>query len=287
MPDPPQSVAINNHPLGNELRLDWVLPETLPNHYRLVIFKNNTVITDEQITDYFAGLETKVPVTFILPDGDGNMVDGIVDLNVETGQHYYYRLLIQDTESEEISETTDVDAEVTTTYQMDIIDCKEIVIQAIKRVMSSVGMIENSHYEIRRQWTPPSEKNLTIYVVRVPNEVVQRYMGDIIQDNGYNRIYGQYEQDNIEVFWEDPSHKRIDKLTNVFRNSKMMIKTYLTSKRIGSIEIVMGGDALNAAFRERPEPTASMMIHCGYEVRESFQNQVTKEIAGQEMTPSI
>jgi len=282
--DPLTSVTINTHPLGNELQLAWVMPETLPDSYRLAIFKNITVITDLQISNYFSGVETDIPVTFIEPDSSGNIVDGIIDMNVENGKHYYYRLLIQDKDSELYSATVDADKVVTSTYTIVAIDCKELVIKAIKRILNTYSLIEWKDYELRRQWTPPADKNPTIYVVRAPNQVVQHYMGDMILNRGNEQIQGEIEQDNIEVIWEDPNHLRIDTLTNIFRYSKTIIKRYFEANDITEVEIVMGGDALNAAFHDRPEPSASMMIHCTFEVQEIYIDNKTEDgIGGQEL----
>ncbi len=286
MVSPLQSIDIKNHPLGNELYLEWVMPVALPDNYRLAIFKNTAAITDGQIAAYFAGTPINMPVTFILPDGNGNIVDGIIDMNVENGKHYYYRLLIQDTDSDDLSTTVDTDLEVTSTYESDIIDCKSLVIEAIKRILKNYKLDDWRHYEIRRQWTPPSEKNPTIYVVRAPGQVVQRYMGDTIRDNGYGIIQGVIEQDNIEVVWEDPNFKRIDTLTNIFRGSKTIIKRYLLANGVTEIEIVMGGDAVNASFKDRMQPTASMMVQCTFEVQEAYNDKTVHAIAGQELEAS-
>jgi len=283
MIEPLKSVNINTHPLGNELHLEWVMPDILPEKYQLAIFKNTAEITDIMIQNYFSGQQIDIPVIFILPDDEGKIIDGIIDMNVENGNHYYYRLLIQDIDTKEYSVTKDADKVVSSTYGIEVIDCKELVIQAIKRILNNYSMKEWKEYELRRQWTPPAEKNPTIYVLRAPNQVVQRYMGDSIQNNGYGVIQGQIEQDNIEVFWEDPNYKRIDTLTNIFRASKTIIKRYLQANDIIDVEIVMGGDSIDATFHDRFEPTASMMVQCTYEVRESYMDKIVNAIKGQEL----
>lgn len=279
MVNPLTSIKATNHPLGNELKLEWVVPAVLPTNYRLYIFKNIAVITDEQITAYFAGEETKVPVTYIEPDSDGVIVDGILDMNVDTGKHYYYRLLIRDTDSEELSTTVDVDAVVTSTFTADAVDCKELVISAIKRILNNYQMTEWKEYEIKRQWTAPTTKNSTIYVLRAPNQVVQRYLGEMIPGG-----LGQIDQDNIEVIWQDPNHKRIETFTNLFRYSKSQFKRYMKTEDILDIEIVMGGDAVDVTNHDRIEPTASMLVHCQFEVQETYLDQAIHPIYSQELT---
>jgi len=188
-------------------------------------------------------------------------------------------LLIRDTDTEERSETIDIDAIVTSTFTATIVDCKELVISAIKRVLNNYGMTEWKDYEIKRQWTQPTTKNPTIYVLRAPNQVVQRYLGDMIPGG-----QGQIEQDNIEVIWEDPNHKRIDTFTNLFRYSKSIIKRFVKTEDIMDVEIVMGGDAVDVTNHDRIEPTASMLVHCQFEVQELYLDQVVHPIYSQELT---
>jgi len=111
-------------------------------------------------------------------------------------------------------------------------------------------------------------------------------MGDTIQNDGFGIIQGIIEQDNIEVVWEDPNFKRIDTLTNIFRGSKTIIKRYLLANGVTETEIVMGGDAVNASFKDRMQPTASMMVQCTFEVQEAYNDKTVHAIAGQELEVS-
>jgi hypothetical protein len=285
MIDPLTSLSGRCHPLGNELQLLWGLPGTLPTNYRIACFKSTKAITDEQIEDYFAGEETDVYVTFFEPDGAGNMIDGIDDMNVDTGKHYYYRMLIQDTDSQVYSETVNFDIVIASTFTATAINCKALVTEAMRRIMNNYGMIENKDYELRLQWTIEAAKApVMIHVVSAPNQVAQRYMGDSILNTGGQTIQGQIDVDNIEVVWEDASLTRIDTLTQLFRGSRGLIKRYLNANGITDVEIVMGGDSINAVFKDRPQPVASMMVQCTFEVQESYEYDITNPVSKQELT---
>lgn len=287
MVNPLKSLTINTHPLGNELHLEWELPDSFPDSYWIVIFKNTSAITEQQISDYFDGVESGVTVEKITPDVNGNIVNGIVDMNVENKKTYYYRIVVQDRDNEEYSTTVDGDKEVACSYDFSLIDCKDIIIKAIKRIMLNYEMIDWKHYEIRRAWTPPTEKNPTIYVIRAPNIVVHRYLGNMIQNMGGKTIHGEIEQDNIEIVWEDPNFKRIDTLTNIFRTNKTVIRRYLSAEGVMDIEIIMGGDAINTMFRDRMTPIASMMVQCLIETTLEYSDKTIHEIKKQVIQPVV
>lgn len=290
MPTPNQLQFLTafSHPLGQEIDLEWTLPSTLPTSFKVVVFrKKSSDVTQQEIDDYFAG-SPPTGVTVWELDGltDGSGPTRLFDLFVENGQAYYYKAVVQDTSDSTYSTAIGANATPNVTATTSIIDAKQKVLDLIERVFTNYDMTKLKDYELKKEYSLENLRPPTIFVTRADGSVMQSFIGHLVDFDSKQKlgIYGQIDLDNIQVTWEDPSDERRDKITNIFRESKEAMRHYLLhpdGAGMTSVDIIIQGDAINTAVKDRLQISGMMLIACGIESEAKFIEDVDVWIKGE------
>lgn len=287
-PNPLQFLNAFAHPLGQEIDLAWTLPSTLPSGFKVVVFrKQGSDVTQQDIDDHFAG-STPQDVTVWEFDGesDGTGPNELFDLFVEDGETYYYKVVVQDTSDDTYSTALGANAVPASTVTTSIVDAKEEVVKLIERIMTNYGMTKVKDYELKKEYALEGIKTPTIFVTRADGSVLQRFLGQIVEFDQAQQlgVYGDLDLDNIQVTWEDPSSERRDKITNIFRESREAMRRYLghpDGAGMVSVDIIIQGDAINTAVKDRLQISGMMLISCGIQTESKFVEDVDLWVKGE------
>lgn len=269
------------HPLGQQTDIMWTMPLVIPTTWNVIILRREGLaISDAEVAQYIAGVKFPDIEDFSLSSSDyQNDLEGFGDHGVENNLTYYYKGIIQDASDDAISTTVAADITPKKTVNVSIVDAKEHVLIAIERVLKSYGMIRDKHYQLLREYSLPTMKPPTIYVTRVGGQVLNQFIGHFRSlESSLKESYGELEMDNVQVIWEDPNPVRRDDMTNMFRESKEFIRAYLQHPDGGGVEfadILIEGDVINEAVRDRTQVGAMMMISCAI----SSTSEITPTLA--------
>ncbi|MCK5606039.1 hypothetical protein KAR91_29340 [Candidatus Pacearchaeota archaeon] len=255
------------HPLGLDIELVWTMPTTLPDAWRVhVLRREGADISDAEITSYFAGSKADDIDVYIFESADFPDITGFADYAVLAQTQYYYKAILQDASDDAVSTKVSADATENKDATTTIIDAKAFILNAIERVMENYGMVKDEHYTLLREYALSGMKAPVLYVTRVGGRVLHQYIGHFREVlSTAEQSFGELEMDNIQVVWEDPNAVRRDNLTNVFRETKEFIREYLLHPNGGdmeAVEILIEGDVINEAVRDRTQVGGMMMISC-------------------------
>jgi len=266
----------------------WTLP-TMPSGWRIVLLRREGAdISAGEVTNYFADpANPPSGVTDIIVTSDDfpGGVMGISDYEPENNLTYYYKAILQDSSDDAVSTTASANALCKKTVETKIIDAKKFVLEAVERVMKAYGMTKDQHYELLREYALPGMQAPILYVTRVGGRVLHQYMGYFRQiEADLKNTYGELEMDNIQVVWEDPNPIRRDSITNMFRESKEFIRQFLIREEGGDmewIEMLIEGDVINEAVRDRVQVGGMMIISCAISSEVTLQPNLASWIAGE------
>jgi len=283
MVSPLQYFDTFQHPLGQEIDLSFTTPDTLPTSYTVYIFKKEgSDVTQTEIDDYFASNPpANVTVYQLQKDADNKTPYYMDDLTVENGKTYYYKGVVKDDGSGNVSTPIGDNATAQVTATTKIKDAKDEIIKLVKRILNNYGMKERKHYHLSGEYGLEIEKTPAIYVVRSGGNVASRFIGALKEETSGYSTYGEIDLDIIQIIWEDPSAVRRDNLTNIFRENKETIRQYLLHPNGGGMiwaDITMEGDAINQAVRDRIQVSGMMTIACGIEVEQTFTDNMASWI---------
>jgi len=244
-------------------------------------------VLDAEITSYFAD-PNSLPADMtadsidneLYPDG----VTGISDYAPENNSTYYYKAVLQDSSDDAVSTNASTNALCKKTVETSIIDAKEVILAVIERVMEAYGMKKDQHYQLMREYALPGMQPPTLYVTRVGGQVLHQYMGYFRQlEADLKNTYGELEMDNIQVVWEDPNSIRRDTITKMFRESKEFIRQYCIRGEGGDmewVEILIEGDVINEAVRDRVQVGGMMMLSCAISSEVTLQPNLASWLEG-------
>ncbi len=271
--DPLKHFAVNPHPLGHEIVIDWELPDTLPINWNILFFKRKgSNVQDSEIDTYVS--------TGVLPD-DVDLFDSIpkdlqqiYDLDVLNGSVYYYKAIILDTDTSERSNALGDSA--TSAYsdqvKIEVVDCKWLVIEAVRRVFRNRNVDPEKDVDIRKSFSLVNAKPPIIAITRQPGSILQEYFGHLVSMDSNTVRYGQVEIDNIMVLWECIHEERRDYFTNLFRIARPEIRAYLYDHGVKEVHMSIGGDSFDPRWEEGYLATNSMLISCTIEPTVETEN---------------
>ena len=240
----------------------------MPDTWNIVVLRREgSAISDAEVVQYFAGAPFDDITDFVLPSTEyPDGLEGFADYGVDNNATYYYKAVLQDASDSAISTTVTANAEALKTVVTKIVDAKAHVLIAIERVMKSYGMEKEEHYQLLREYALPIMKAPIIYVTRVGGQVLNQFMGHFRQlETNLSESFGELEMDNIQVVWEDPNPIRRDNITNIFRETKEFMREYLQHPNGADcefVEILIEGDVINEAVKDRTQVGGMMMISC-------------------------
>lgn len=267
----------------------WTLPTTMPSGWRIWLFRREGGdVTQGEIDNYFAdpnSLPSDMTADSIDNDQYPNGVTGISDYSVENNLTYHYKAVLQDSSDDAVSTAAGATGLCKKTVETNIIDAKEVVLAMVERVMKAYGMIKDQHYQLMREYALPGMQAPTLYVTRVGGQTLHQYMGYFRQiEADLKNTYGELEMDNIQVVWEDPNSVRRDTITRMFRESKEFIRQYCIREEGGDmewVEILIEGDVINEAVRDRVQVGGMMMLSCAISSDVTLQPNLASWLEGE------
>jgi hypothetical protein len=259
--DPLQDFEITVHPLGNELRAWWKLPSTLPDSWKVFVFKREgSDVTQQDIDDYMNSQIIASGLSVFEKDMDDP--HRLYDLDVENGKTYYYKALLQDMDSSEYSTALGNNGVPAYNSTLTVIDCKELVLEAVRRLMLDYNVTEEKDIDIRKTLSLENFNPPGISITRQPATVIQNYLGDLISVEEAKVNLGLVEMEIILVAWSDVVLERRDRLTRLFRGSRFVIKQYLLENNVMDVKFSIGGDDIDPRWQEGTLHVGSMVVQC-------------------------
>lgn len=285
-PSPITNFQAFAHPLGLEIEMVWTMPSTLPAEWKVYVFRREgSDISSSEIDSLFAGTIIDDITRYVFDSTTYPDITGFSDYLIEPQKQYYYQSVLQDVSDDAVSTEDGDNATEKKTVNSKIIDAKAFVLTLVERVMTSYGMVKDEHYQLLREYALPGMKAPVLYVTRVGGNVLHHFIGHFRDLSAEAKaIYGEIEMDTIQVVWEDPNAIRRDNLTNVFRESKEFIRQYLehpSGAGMTSVDIVIEGDVINEAVRDRVQVGGMMMISCIIESEASMSENLASWLEGE------
>lgn len=246
--------------------------------WRMIIFKKTTqAASDAEIAAILAGTEQDGVSAFVFDDTES---DRLFDQDVANGTVYYYTGLIQDTDTDEISDKLTASATPAYSAELNFPDCKALVVEAVEKLMRNHGIVPEKDIFIQKTHSIENAQLDLITVVRTPNNVFQEYTGHIVQWEGAQIAEGRVDQDNILVVWSCNLEPRRDYLTGLFRAALPEIRAYLQMKgqsTVLDVHAAIGGDAKDERWEEGYAASNSMAISCVVEVKQTMADSLWRE----------
>ena len=229
----PLLFELTPHPLGCEVKVSWEFQEVLAPRYKLLIFKRSkTDITDEEISRYVAE-QTKESLgqskifVFLNISNDQTSINDTV---VEEGQTYFYRAIVVDREDRgTFSDVVNASVKVPTfEIKMSVVPTKDIVIDAIKKIMRGVAKQTNANIMVYQHFPLKVTDPAYVVVTRSSGESAYRSLSDLVSSNAGHVVTGDIDSDTIQVAWMTNANPSLrDKFSDIFRGSKRVLKRHL------------------------------------------------------------
>ena len=227
-PSPLTNFDASPHPLGQEIKIRWSLPTTLPSTWQVVVLsKAGSNLTAQEVIDYFAGNNPDGIFSETISGEEFPDVTGYSDLTVTDGTAYYYQGFVQDTDDDAHSEAASDNAVSEVTATTSIIDSKQLILTAIERILDNYEMVKDKDYQLSTEYNLRPQDTVSIHVGRPSGQVLQQFLGHFKEVESNTVIFGETELDNIQVVWETTNGDRRDRLTNIFRETKEFMRGFL------------------------------------------------------------
>lgn len=231
----------------------------MPTNWQLYIFKKQgSYVTDQEITDFFAGTLTDAQLAergiFVfrnLPAQVGfKRVD---DFRVWNDLEYFYRALIRDKTLNENSTTKNGSATPAVNILINVVDAKDLVARVCEKLLDTLKSVQGTKVapekdiRIFKSHARRKEEVAFIVIQRSPGQNVETYLSNIMAEYGSEVVKGQVDIDTIQIEWiciGDP--ERRDRLTNIFRVMRPVFYRFLMKMgngRVRDVRFIMGGDS--------------------------------------------
>jgi len=220
--------------------------------------------SDDDITEYFASGTPASGLTVF--DSIENLTEIISDLSVENGTAYYYKALIRDTDTPENSSALAANGTPVFTGTTNVVNSKDVVIEGIKRILRNYSSLDFRDYEVKKSYSfLPPKITPSIAVVRQGSNDVQRFWGNVYNDEAANKQYGKIDQDNLLVIWADVISERRDTLTDIFRAHEATLRKYVIQETNAiDFKLQIGSDDIDMRYESAELHTCQMLIQIVY-----------------------
>lgn len=257
---PVSSFTAVSHALGSEIILEWLLPAILPTNYRIVIFKRRlSAPTDEEIAAYFTSGTIASGLSVILKSAG---IEQHFDYACENGYAYYYAAYVEDTDND--TQSAGVSAHATPAFSATIgyLNVKDIVIEALKAILSNYDAVNVKDYDIRKDHTIIDARFPLITVLRQSSNDARRLWGNLLDDSDTSKMtYGRIVETNVQVIWGDVNANRRDVLSTIFEtNEQQIIKYILNNSEANNVVTQIGGDVIDPRYPDKVVHAGEMYI---------------------------
>lgn len=256
MVNPLVELALTFSPFGGQIDIAWKLPTELPELYKVYLFKRSgRDITDIEILAYFNNLADLSNFAYnglFVFDKIENQISVIGDLHVFNDTTYYYKALIRDENTGDLSEVLSQHGIPKPTIKVNILDGKDIVCEAIKKMFDSVynskgdKVVLSKDIEVVKNFAVEPISQNYVMIERVNGSTQYRFWGNVLQKYGANLMKGDYDADVIRAtFMTLDGTDRRDIVANIFRSRKQSLIQFC--KNLGALEcnISLEGDYYN------------------------------------------
>lgn len=265
MVNPIQELIINANSFGAQLDISFKLPEELPGDWKFFLFKRSgTDVTPEEIQSYFDNINNLSSYNynglfvFDSINNDDISLTGptiLPDLTVINGTTYYYKAVIRDQQTEEISAAVSANGTPTAAIRTSIVDGKDAVTQVLRKLFTNLvdenGNKVNLNKDIKiiKNFSLSKVEQNYLMVERINGSNNQQFWGMLHAQYENNVMLGEVDIDVIRVtFITYDSNDRRDKMTNIFRAYKPFIRQKLMeigNNDIINAQITVEGDYFN------------------------------------------
>jgi hypothetical protein len=156
-----------------------------------------------------------------------------------------------------------------------VADTKDLVIECFKKLLRSVARQTKSEIMVYNEFPVEVTDPCFIVVTRSSGENSYRFWSDISATNGNLILTGDIDTDVLSVIWECADNPRLrDKLTNIFRGTKRVIKRYLNTKGgdgILDVKISIIGDGIDQRY------TGKNLMYGGLLINVLIQNLISSQ----------
>jgi len=246
-------------PWGSLLNISWKLPEILPDNYKVYVFKRSrTDVTQEEIAKYFANIHQldnyNYNKLFVWDDLSEHITE-VADYQVRNGITHYYKAVLRDETSGEISETVLANAIPGSLILVDILDGKALVAKSLEAMFDSLTNKKGERIKIGneikivKQFTTGVPDGDQVMVERINGSTQYRFWGN--QWAAYNStiIKGDIDADVIRATFITPGNiERRDLVANIFRSRKQMLVYMLKVMGCKDAMVTVEGDYYNPMF---------------------------------------
>lgn len=256
MVQPLENVRLEVVGFGGELILIWDYPAELPNVFKPYLFKRSKVdVTQQEIDSYFENIDDLSQFNYnglFVNDNLTSEHRAVSDITVINETQYYYKLVLRDEESGEVSVPVAVNGKPAPTLKVNVKDGKDIVYKAIKKMLDNLYSLPNQKtalgkdIQIVKNFSIEPIGTNWIMIERVNGSTQYRYWANEIATLKAGKVKGDIDIDVIRAtFITTDSPERRDTITNIFRANKQFL--IRLCKKLGALNcnIDIEGDYYN------------------------------------------
>ena len=269
---------------GNQIDVYFELPDTLPENYDVIVFKRSeTNVTDEEINEYFESdnsqeFRNSHRGLFVMDylkrsglfENTAKNKFYLQDFYCRNGIDHYYRAVVKNEDTGEVSDILSANATAESQLVVDIPPVKNIIVQAIKRVLQNqkgkdgVTVDLNEEIEIKKSFSQGDVKTDTIMIESVNGSIYQRFLGNQMAAYGQKIKKGMLLNDVYRcVFLTIRGEDVRDKLRQVLQAYSIVIERMihlLGARDIINAEVIVEGDYSNASIHGADALGVTMLI---------------------------
>ncbi|OGU56270.1 MAG: hypothetical protein A2V66_07215 [Ignavibacteria bacterium RBG_13_36_8] len=247
MVNPLSKFVAKANPFGCEIDLNWLLPESLPENYKVYIFQRSKTDVDQEqdIERYFENIDNLTNYNYnglYVIDWLEPAMTALGIYQVKNGLKYYYKAVIRDEDSGDYSESSNANATPDFAVLVNILDGKDMVAKISKKMLDTLSTKEGTkiqlskEFEVEKTFPMGEIKGDRIIVERVNGSNNQRFWGDIYTKHSTGIVHGDYDVDVIRLtYLTIAGNERRDLLSNIVRSRKYFYRLGL--KKLGAIDV--------------------------------------------------
>lgn len=263
MVDALTSITLTPGPLGSQIDILWVLPATLPNNYKVYLFKRRGADVDQtnDINRYFTNIADLTNYDYqglMVFDTLSNNITVLGDYVVLNDSTYYYKAVIRDEDTGDVSTAIGGNATPNSTIITDVLDGKDITAQAIKKTFDSLKDKEGNKVSIGKdidivkgfQTGVPNKDTIMIERINGANNTI--FWGNILQQIQGNTYMGDYDNAVFRVTYLTPTMalERREKITMIFLAQKQTMISLIKKLGADNANITVESDYYNPMMHD-------------------------------------
>lgn len=256
MVNPLQNFSIVASKFGGELIISWKLPSILPASYKVFVFKRSGQdVTQQEIDNYFANIDDLSNFNYnglMVYDSLDKDVTIFGDYVVKNGITYYYKAVVRDQTTEELSAVVSGNATPEPELKLKVKDGKKIVKTAIEKMLDNIYSSDGRKVQLGKDISISTHfsmdviDNNYIMIERVNGATAYQFYGNELQRFQGGIIKGDIDTDVIRAtFITQETPDRRDTVANIFRANKQTLIKFCKALGATDCKITIEGDYYN------------------------------------------